>query len=128
MKSLPFIVAIAALSLGSYVTAAEATAEAKVVHIGQKYSKVELDTICAREGGNTYGAAQDIYGCAKGGNTVACNADGACTGYMWLSASPAAGKADHAPINDWDGNAELVLQMPVTLPKAGLDSDPATAQ
>ncbi|HWA49969.1 MAG TPA: hypothetical protein VG742_16985 [Dongiaceae bacterium] len=128
MKSLPFIVAIAALLLGSYVTAAEATAETKVVQISQKYSKAELDMICAREGGSTYGTAQDIYGCARGGNVVACNSDGTCTGYMWLSAARATDDADYAPIKNWDGNAELVLQMPVTLPKAGLDSDPATAQ
>ncbi len=128
MKSLPFIMAIAALSLGSYVTSAEATAETRVVHLSKKYSKVELDAICAREGGSAYGAAQDIYGCAKGGNIVACNADGACAGYMWLSAAPATNHADYAPIKDWRGNAELVLQMPVTRPKAGLDSDPGTAQ
>ena len=61
MKSLPFIVAIAALLLGSFATVAEATAEAKVVHIGQRYSKAELDAICAREGGRAYGSADDIY-------------------------------------------------------------------
>jgi hypothetical protein len=128
MKSLPFIVAIAALSLGSYATAAEATAEAKVVHISKRYSKVELDAICVHEGGSTYGRAEDIYGCAKGTNIVACNEDGTCTGYMWLHATPYADDAVHAPIKNWDGNAELVLQMPVTLPKSGLDSDPGTAQ
>src|SRR5688572_11376828 len=125
MKSLPFIMAIAALSLGSYVTAAEATAEAKVVRIGERYSKAELDGICAREGGSIYGTAQDLYGCAKGANIIACNADGICIGYMWLAAIP---RTDTAPIENWDGNAELVLQMPVTLPKSGLDSDPGTAQ
>jgi hypothetical protein len=128
MKSLPFIVAIAALSLGSCVTAAQATSETKVVHISKKYSKVELDTICAQEGGNTYGRADDIYGCARGSNIVACNADGACTGYMRLHAPPNTDAIGYEPIENWDGNAELVLQMPVALPRSGLDSDVSTAQ
>lgn len=128
MKSLPFIVAIAALLLGSFATIAEATAEAKVVHIGQRYSKAELDAICAREGGSAYGSADDIYGCAKGSNIVACSGDGICTGYMSLPAISSMDATDLVPIMDWDGNAELVLQMPVALPKAGLDNDPDTAQ
>lgn len=128
MKSLPFIVAIAALLLGSSVTAAEATAEAKVVHIGQRYSKSELDAICAQEGGSPYGKADDIYGCAKGGNIVACNGDGTCTGYMSLHALSSTDAADLVPIMDWEGNAELVLQMPVALPRSGLDYDLNTAQ
>ncbi len=128
MRSLPFIVAIAALLLGPFAAAAEATAETKVVHIGKNYSKAELDTICAREGGSAFGGAGDAYGCAKGSNIVACNEDGACTGYMWLHATPDMDAAMHAPIRNWEGNAELVLQMPVMLPKSGLDSDPGTAQ
>jgi hypothetical protein len=128
MKSLPFIVAIAALSLASYVTAAEAAAETKVVQIGKRYSKAELDGICLREGGSIYGTAQDIYGCAKGANMVACNAEGLCVGYMWLNRTVRTDAADYAPVENWDGNAELVLQMPVTLPKSGLDSNPGTAQ
>jgi len=128
MKSLPFIVAIAALLLGSSVTAAEATAEAKVVHIGQKYSKAELDAICARERGSPYGEADDIYGCAKGGNIVVCNSGGACTGYMSLHALFNTDAADLVPILNWDGNAELVLQMPVATPMSGLDNDLNTAQ
>src|SRR5262245_336868 len=110
MKSLPLVVAIAALSLGSYVTAAEAAAETKVVHIGKRYSKVALDRICARECGSAYGTAQDLYGCAKDGNVVACNADGICNGYIWLSTTPAAEDANDASIRDWHGSAELVLQ------------------
>ena len=125
MKSLPFIVAIAALCLG----AAEITAaEAKVVQISKRYSKIELDEICARQGGTVYGTTAELYGCAKGRNAVACDKDGACTGYLWLSAAPSAGIPDRTPIRNWRGNAELVLQMPVAMPKAGLDNDLDTAQ
>lgn len=128
MKSLPFIVAIAALLLGSFATIAEATAEAKVVHISQRYSKAELDAICTQEGGSAYGGAEDIYGCAKGSNIAACSGGGICTGYISLPAISSRHATDLVPIMDWDGNAELVLQMPVALPKAGLDNDPDTAQ
>ncbi len=121
MKSLPLIAAIAALSLSSIMAVAEEATEAKVVHIGQKYSKIALDTICAREGGKPYGSADESYGCAKGTNVVACDEDGACTGYMWRHAAQGITTAEQPPINNWDGNAELVLQMPATIPGSGLD-------
>jgi len=125
MKSLPFIVAVAALCLG----AAEITsAEAKVVQISKRYSKIEIDEICARHGGAAFGTTEDLYGCAKGSNAVACDKDGACTGYLWLSAAPSADIPDRVPIRNWDGNAELVLQMPMTLPRSGMDGSLGTAQ
>lgn len=128
MKSFPFIVAIAPLLLSSPMAVADELAEAKVVHIGQKYSKAELDAICAREGGSPYGSADDSFGCAKGANIVACDEDGSCTGYMWLHAAQSITMHEQTPIENWDGNAELVLQMPVALPRSGLDNDLGTAQ
>lgn len=128
MKSLPFIAAIAALSLSSSMAAAEQAAEAKVVHIGQTYSKTELDAICARAGGHAYGSADDSYGCAKDTNIVACYENGSCTGYMWLHAAQSSTMSAQAPIDNWRGNAELVLQMPATVPKSGLDGSLDTAR
>ena len=79
MRSL--VVAVAALSLAAIALATDAVAEQKVVTIGKKYSKLQLEAICTREGGAFYGSAGGSYGCTKGPNTVECHNDGSCKGY-----------------------------------------------
>jgi len=121
MKRFSFIAAIAALSLGSVAIATEAAAEAKIVNISKKYSKIQLDTVCAKEGGSSYGTADTAYGCTKGKNTVECNKDGSCKGYMWMQAASGAPTANH-PTKNWPGSAELVLQMPPVPARPGMAS------
>lgn len=87
MRIRSVIVAVAALSLPILsLTAGDALAQ-KIVPIQGKYSKIKLDGICAANGGQSYGTADTAYGCTKGSNTVECNKDGSCTGYVGLVAS-----------------------------------------
>lgn len=111
---------VTALSIGAALTSAEAAAESKIVDLSRRYSRTELDAICMREGGSSYGTAQ-TYGCTKGSNVVACGAGGRCRGYLWMLPGPGNGPADLTLIKDWPGNAELILEMPAVLPKSGLD-------
>ena len=82
MKSRSFVVILAALSSATMALATHAFAEQKVVNIGKKYSKLQLEGICTREGGAFYGNAGGSYGCTKGPNTVECHNDGSCKGYL----------------------------------------------
>jgi hypothetical protein len=82
MKTRSFVVTAAALWLAAIALATGgAIAEQKVVNISKKYSKLQLEAICTREGGAFYGNAEGSYGCTKGPNTVECHNDGSCKGY-----------------------------------------------
>lgn len=127
MKRFSVIAAITVLSLGAAVIVTPAAAQATIVNISEAYSKSRLEAVCAQEGGNAWGGAGGAYGCTKGNNTVACTKTGSCKGFMWLQPRAVAG-ANHAAIRNWSGSAALVLQMPSTPAKSGLDGKVSTAQ
>ena len=107
MKMRSFIVAVAALSFATVALATGAAAETKIVNISKKYSKLGLEAICTREGGSSYGVTGGSYGCTKGNNTVECQKDGTCKGYIsGLYAPASTGGSNH-----WGGSAELLLEM-----------------
>ena len=88
MKTRSLVATVAALTLSTLaVTAGDAFAT-KITPLQGKYSKIKLDGICAREGGQSYGTADTAYGCTKGNNTVECNKDGTCTGYNFSRMAP----------------------------------------
>ena len=87
MKTHTFIAAVAALTLSTLaVTIGDALA-AKIVILEGRYTKLKLDGICAANGGNSYGSAGGTYGCSKGNNSVECQNDGRCKGYLGFSAA-----------------------------------------
>lgn len=69
---------------GFTATLQEAISAPKAIPMMNRYSKLKLDGICAANGGTSYGASGGFYGCTKGGNSVECDKNGNCTGYVNL--------------------------------------------
>ncbi len=113
MRTRSFVVTAAALSLAAIALATSAVAEQKVVNIGKKYSKLQLEAICTREGGAFYGNAAGSYGCTKGPNTVECHNDGSCKGYTPAKYASGGGGTNGG------NSAEAVLQQSPVPAKQG---------
>jgi hypothetical protein len=88
MKTRSFIAAVAALTLSTLAATIGDALAAKVVILEGRYTKLKLDGICAANGGNSYGSAGGTYGCSKGNNSVECQNDGRCKGYLGFTAAP----------------------------------------
>jgi hypothetical protein len=91
MSKLRLICASALLSCTVVAAAVQEVAAApKAIPMMNRYSKLKLDGICAANGGTSYGTSSGFYGCSgKNGNSVECDKNGNCTGYVNLQSANA---------------------------------------